>query len=187
VLALAGSTRCSQTDRTADVGSGATRSIKTALARGTADAIAGLVGGAARPTDTGLGGTAADAVAAVLRATVTAGITAVPGRNARAAHSVLADLRAGSAAVCARVTGAIPAGVPHTADRRGGGSGAFEAKAFVLGSITGALTCGWCVGTEHLCAPFGTVPILPERRADAAQTEEATDRGGDNGSQRMPP
>jgi len=61
------------------------------------------------------------------------------------------------------------------------------AKPFALGSITGAFACRWRVGTKHLLTPLRTIPISAEYAADAAQTEKATDGGGDNGSQRMPP
>ena len=87
--------------------------------------------------------------------------------------------------MCAGVTGAVATGVSHTADRRGGRTGALVAKPFVLGSITGAFACRWRVGAKHLLAPLRTIPISAEYAAYAAQTEEATDRGRDNGSQGM--
>ena len=89
--------------------------------------------------------------------------------------------------MCARVTGTIAAGVPRTADRRGGRTGALVAKPPVVGSVTGTLTCSWRVGTKHLLAPLRTIPISAEDAAYAAQAEEATDGGGDDSSQRVPP
>ena len=89
--------------------------------------------------------------------------------------------------MCAGVTGAIAAGVLHTADRSGGRTGALVAKPPVVGSVTGTLTCSWRVGTKHLLAPLRTIPISAEDAAYAAQAEEATDGGGDDSSQRMPP
>jgi len=89
--------------------------------------------------------------------------------------------------MCAGVTGAVATGVSHTADRSGGRTGALVAKPFVLGSITGAFACRWRIGAKHLLAPLGAIPISTENAANAAQTEKATDGGGYNGSQRMPP
>jgi hypothetical protein len=73
--------------------------------------------------------------------------------------------------MCAGVTGAVAAGVSHTADRRGGRTGALVAKPFVLGSITGAFACRRRVGTKHLLAPLRTISISAEYAAYAAQTE----------------
>ena len=57
----------------------------------------------------------------------------------------------------------------------------------MVGSVAGTLVCRWRVGTKHLLAPLGTIPISAEYAADAAQTEEATDGGGDDSSQRVAP
>ena len=87
--------------------------------------------------------------------------------------------------MCAGVTGAVATGVSHTADRSGGRTGALVAKPFVLGSITGAFACRWRIGAKHLLAPLGAIPISTENAANAAQTEKATDGGGDDSSQRV--
>jgi hypothetical protein len=186
VLTLAAITGSRQTNRAADVGRRAAGSVETALARGAADAIADLAGGTARPIQTALGGIAANAVAAVVRATVSARTAVVPCRNARTAHSVMANLGCG-AAVCARVARTIAAAVPDAADRRRGGTAALVAKPFVVGSIIAAFACRRRIGAKHLLTPTRTVRISTENAANAAQTEKATDGGGDNGSQRMPP
>jgi hypothetical protein len=119
-----------------------------------------------------------------MRATISAGTTDVLGRNARTAHAVLTNLGCG-AAVCARVTGTIATGVPRTADRSGGRTGAFVAKPFVLGSITGTFVCRRRIGAKHLLAPLRTIPISAEDAAYAAQAEEATDGGGDDKPESM--
>ena len=56
-----------------------------------------------------------------------------------------------------------------------------------MGSVAGTLVCRWRVGTEHLCAPFGTVPILPEHGADAAEAKDPTDGRGEDGFERVSP
>jgi hypothetical protein len=60
----------------------------------------------------------------------------------------------------------------------------------VLGSVTRALLCRWRTATKDRVAPTlaGIGPALPsEEAANAAQTDEATDGGGDDRSQRVPP
>ena len=119
-----------------------------------------------------------------MRATVSACTTGVPGRNARTTHAVATNLSC-RAAVCASVTGTIATAVPRAADRSGGCTGALVTKPFVLGSITSAFACRWRIGSKHLLAPLGAIPISTEGAANAAQTEKATDGGGDDRSQRM--
>jgi len=166
--ALLGITGSRQTGGAADVQRGAARLIVQA----------------------GLAGIAANAIAAIARATVSTRAAVVPGRNARTAHAVLTNLNRGGAAVCARVTGAIAA-APDAADLgRADGAGACVAKPFALRSITGALSCRRCIGTEHLCAPFGAVPIGLRSTKDGADPAEAkypADRRDDDRLERVSP
>jgi len=56
-----------------------------------------------------------------------------------------------------------------------------------MGTVASTLHCRRRVGAKDLRAPLGTIPITAEDAANAAQAEEATDGGGDDSSQRMPP
>jgi hypothetical protein len=72
---------------------------------------------------------------------------------------------------------------------------------FIAGSITGTLTCGWCIGTEDGSAKMGAIaialffarggaigvaPMMPaEGGADTAQTKEAADRRCSDKSERV--
>jgi hypothetical protein len=132
--------RSREANRAAGSRSRATGSADTHLACGAADPITDLIARTARSAHTSLSGITADAVATVMRATICAGTTVVPRREARSAHSVVANLT-GRAAVCARVTRAEAFAVSHTTNRRRARTATIAtlvAKPFVLGGITGA-------------------------------------------------
>jgi hypothetical protein len=66
-------------------------------------------------------------------------------------------------------------------------SPALKTKSFVAGSVFRALVCPLRVVTKHFLAPLLAVTFLAtEEAANAAQTNQAADRRGDNCFQRMP-
>ncbi len=140
---------------------------ETALVRATASAVAAVAGITASPP------------AAAARATVSADTTRFAStgtvRNAVAILTVLACGTAGGASDCAV---AVAAAISITADRRGVHIATLPAQSPAVGSITGTLTCGWCIRTKDSVAPFGAVAIalLPAgpvaiRRAPMMPTE----------------
>jgi hypothetical protein len=189
-LALVAGSR--QTNRAADVGRRAAPALHTTLARGTAAAGANLATGTARSIHARLPGIAANPMAAIVRATVSALAAVVACRNAGSADSVLANL-ARRAAVRASVAGAKAAAVfSDTANRRWARPtpiATLVTKAAVLGSVSRALLCRWRTATKDRVAPTlaGIGPALStEEAANAAKTNQAADRRGDNCFQRMP-
>src|SRR5207253_11210271 len=141
---------------------------ETALVRATASAVAAVAGITASPP------------AAAARATVSADTTRFAStgtvRNAVAILTVLACGTAGGASDCAV---AVAAAISITADRRGVHIATLPAQSPAVGSITGALTCGWCIGTKDLRAPFGTIAIAlwSTRPADFDPTPMPTEGG----------
>ena len=112
-----------------------------------------------------------------MRATICAGTTVVPRREARSAHSVVANLT-GRAAVCARVTRAEALAVSHTTNRRRARAATIAtlvAERFVVSSITRTFARRRRARTEDFHAPLGTLGIATgdsaEEAAYSGQTE----------------
>ena len=95
------------------------------------------------------------------------------------------------AAVRAGVACAKAFRVSDTTNGAGRSSAALVTEAPVLSSITDALTRGGRVASKDSVAPslagIGRRARTAEKAANAAQTNQAADGGGDDSSQRMPP
>ena len=153
---------------------------------------------AARATDTSSISGACGSATAGTHVTAAAGVAVrAVAISATLTAGPVATVQACGTAGRGRGAVAVAVAISDAANRSGrGGTTTLAASSPAMSSISGAFARGRCTGTKHLCAPMGAIGIgcitmaldlIAEDSAHTAQAEEAADRRGNNGPQRMSP